>query len=147
MNIKNIFLVVFSLFSLTACYKVQEPVKPTVEELEFYYELSELRASMISLTIDSVLYHLDKNTTVEEISKLESNNNHSLLLLEKIESFNNYTSKISEFCDENFISISKTTTLKELLNLKNTLNNKCNTVLTLIKQSDIDKKQSIVENL
>tara|TARA_B100000073_G_C23726719_1_gene569514 strand:+ start:734 stop:1177 length:444 start_codon:yes stop_codon:yes gene_type:complete len=147
MNIKNIALVVFSLFSLTACYKVQEPVKPTVEELEFYYELSELRASMISLTIDSVLYHLDKNTTVEEISNLENNNSDILLLLEQIESFNNYTSEISEFCDENFISISKTTTVKELLNLKNTLNNKCNMALTLIKQIDIEKKQVIVENL
>lgn len=147
MNIKNIALVVFSLFSLTACYKVQEPVKPTVEELEFYYELSELRASMISLTIDSILYHLDKNTTVEEISNLENNNSDILLLLEQIESFNNYTSEISEFCDENFISISKTTTVKELLNLKNTLNNKCNMALTLIKQIDIEKKQAIVENL
>ena len=147
MNIKNIALVVFSLFSLTACYKVQEPVKPTVEELEFYYELSELRASMISLTIDSVLYHLDKNTTVEEISNLENNNSDILLLLEQIESFNNYTSEISEFCDENFISISKTTTVKELLNLENTLNNKCNMALTLIKQIDIEKKQVIVENL
>lgn len=140
MNIKNIFLVVFSLFSLTACYKVQEPVKPTVEELQLYYGLSEVRASMISLTIDSVLYHLDKNTTVEEISKLESNTNHSLFLLEQIESFNNYTSKISEFCDSNFV-ISKSTTVEELLNLKNRLSVKCNTYL------DIEQKQAIVENL
>ncbi len=124
MNIKNIFLVVFSIFSLTACYKVQEPVKPTVEELQLYYGLSEVRASMISLTIDSVLYHLDKNTTVEEISKLESNTNHSLFLLEQVESFNNYANQISEFCDSNF-AISKSTTVKELLDLKNRLSAEC----------------------
>ena len=79
---------------------------------------------MISLTIDSVLYHLDKNTTVEEISKLESNTNHSLFLLEQVESFNNYANQISEFCDSNF-AISKSTTVKELLDLKNRLSAEC----------------------
>lgn len=147
MNIKNIALVVFSLFSLTACYKVEEPVNPTVEYFELYYGLSEVQSKIIYVTLDSILYHLDKNTTVEEISNLENNNSDILLLLEQIESFNNYTSEISEFCDENFISISKTTTVKELLNLENTLNNKCNMALNLIKQIDIEKKQAIVENL
>ena len=147
MNIKNIFLVAFSLFSLTDCYKVQEPVKPTIEELEFYYGLSEIQSQIISVTLDSLLYHLDENTTIEEISNLENNTSNYLLLLEQVRSFNNYTSEISEFCDENFISISKTTTVKELLNLENTLNNKCNMALNLIKQIDIEKKQAIVENL
>lgn len=146
MNIKNIFLVAFSLFSLTACYKVQEPVKPTVEELQLYYGLSKVRATMISLTIDSVLYHLDKNTTVEEISKLEINTNHSLFLLEQVESFNNYVNQISEVCDSNFV-ISKSTTVEELLNLKNRLPAECNAYSNLVKKNEFEKIQTIVENL
>ena len=146
MNIKNIVLVAFSIFSLTACYKVQEPVKPTIEDLQLYYGISKVRASMISLTIDSVLYHLDKNTTVEEISKLESNANHSLFLLEQVESFNNYANQISEFCDSNLV-VSKSTTVEELLNLKNRLSTECNTYSNLIKKYEMEHKQTIVENL